>query len=136
MNRLLLVDDMEADRVLYGTLYELASRVFHGEIGVDFASSIEEADIVIARGDTSVAVVDLAMQPDGPKETIDKLRDRRAKWPPFVVLTGAEYLPELRLLSFAAGAQDFLLKKEFNRHPESGCERIYHAFLRSQNHAA
>lgn len=126
---LLFVEDEPGQRELTERLYQMCAKSFHGEVEFLTAGDWKSGLAITKMRKVDAVLLDLVLPPMGRFETLEQLK-RSSGFPPVIVLTNAEGDPELREKCFAAGASDFMWKKDANHHPEQLCEKAYHAYLR------
>lgn len=129
MKVLLYIEDEPNQRELTTRLFMMCNKCFNGEVSFRTAPDWESGMKIVQSIHVDVLLLDLVLPPMGKKETLEKMR-RTPELPPVIVLTNSETDPQLREECIAYGAEDFILKREANHHPESLCEKAYHAYLR------
>jgi DNA-binding response OmpR family regulator len=129
LKTILFIEDEAGQRELTTRLYQMCRACFHGEVEFLTADSWEAGMKLITSVPVDVVILDLVLPPFDWKDTL-KSMSKTTGLPPVVILTGHSGMDGLREKCFEAGAEDFMVKTEVNRHPEMLCERVYHAALR------
>jgi len=112
----------------------MCEKCFHGETKFLTAANWDDGYRLMKSGEVDVAIIDLTLPPQHKEETLAKIMAEFRTLPPIVILTANDD-PALPALCINSGAEDFLNKRDVNRHPEVLCERAYYAYLRRNRHA-
>jgi DNA-binding response OmpR family regulator len=105
MKKILLVDDLEVDRMLI----RLALDRYHPQFRIIVACNCEEAYWSIREQHFDLILLDITMPVLGGLELLERLYFEDIKFPPCIIVSGSSKKVD-RALSMALGAVDYIHK--------------------------
>lgn len=126
--KICFIEDMELEGEVIKRLVGMCDP-FEGQFEFDVFGTWTDGAKAVETGAYEIVLVDLGLPDSSTDQTILRVGQMAAHWPPICILTG-NVDQELRSRSILLGAEDFVMKNVAHRDPVSLCERLYNAYLR------